>query len=82
MVDVILKNNWEAEAKDVMPLLIASTVHEAIENSDGFDLRSEAGIEYFGEQITEYIEAVTKEKVDTDEVIKVLKGQLRRWRKS
>ena len=82
MVDVIMKDNTDVEAKDIMPLLIESTVRDAIENSEGFDLRSEAGVEYFGEQIAEYLEIVTKETVDTDEVIKVLKWQLRRWRKS
>lgn len=76
MVEVIMQDNTTAQASDVMPELIKSAVQNAIENSEGLDLNSTAGIEDAGEQIAEYLEAVTEEKVDIQAVIVELKRQL------
>ena len=77
MTDVIMPDNTTAEAKDVMPELIQSAVQNAIENPDGLNLRSKAGIEDAGEQIAYYLEIATGEKVDVQAVITELKRQLR-----
>jgi polyhydroxyalkanoate synthesis regulator phasin len=76
MVDVIMKDNSKAQAKDVMPELIQSAVQDAIENPEGLDLNSSDGIEDVGWMITDYLEVVTKEKVDVQAVITELKRQL------
>lgn len=76
MVDVIMKDNSKAQAKDVMPELIQSAVQDAIENPEGLDLNSSDGIEDVGWKITDYLEVVTKEKVDVQAVITELKRQL------
>ena len=77
MTDIIMPDNTTAEAKDVMPELIQSAVQNAIENPDGLNLRSKAGIEDAGEQIAYYLEIATGEKVDVQAVITELKRQLR-----
>lgn len=76
MVEVILRDNTTANASDVMSELIQSAVQNAIENSDGLDLHSTDGIEYAGEQIVDYLEAITDEKVEVQVVIAELKRQL------
>lgn len=76
MIEVIMPDNSTANAVDVMPELIKSAVQNAIDNSEGLDLNSAAGIEYVGEQIADYLEAVTEEKVDVQVVITELKRQL------
>lgn len=77
MTDVIMHDNTTAEAKDVMPELIQSAVQNAIENPDGLNLRSKAGIEDAGEQIAYYLEISTGEKINVQAVITELKRQLR-----
>ena len=72
-----MPDNTTANAVDVMPELIKSAVQNAIENPEGLDLNSTAGIEGAGEQIADYLEVVTKEKVDIQAVITELKRQLR-----
>ena len=76
MVEVIMRDNSTANVVDVMPELIKSAVQNAIENSEGLDLNSTEGIEDAGEQIADYLEVVTKEKVDAQVVITELKRQL------
>lgn len=76
MVEVIMRDNSTANVVDVMPELIKSAVQNAIENSEGLDLNSTEGIEDAGEQIADYLEVVTKEKVDAQAVITELKRQL------
>lgn len=77
MTDVIMPDNTTAEAKDVMPELIQSAVQNAIENPDGLNLGSKAGIEDAGEQIAYYLEISTGEKINVQAVITELKRQLR-----
>lgn len=77
MIDVIMPDNTTAEAKDVMLELIQSAVQNAIENPDGLNLRSKAGIEDAGEQIAYYLEISTGEKINVQAVITELKRQLR-----
>lgn len=76
MVDVIMKDNSTANAVEVMPELIKSAVQNAIEIPEDLDLNSAEGIEDAGEQITDYLEVVTKEEVDVQAVIAELKRQL------
>jgi hypothetical protein len=76
MVEVILRDNTTANAVDVIPELIKSAVQNAIENPEGLDLNSSDGIEDAGWKITDYLEVVTKEKVDVQAVITELKRQL------
>lgn len=77
MTDVIMPDNTVAEAKDVMPELIQSAVQNTIENLDSLDLTSADGIDDAGEQIADYLEISTGEKVDVQAVIEELKRQLR-----
>lgn len=77
MIDVIMPDNTTAEAKDVMLELIQSAVQNAIENPDGLNLRSKAGIKDAGEQIAYYLEISTGEKINVQAVITELKRQLR-----
>lgn len=76
MMEVILPDNTTANAVDVMQQLIESAVQNAIENSEGLDLNSTAGVEDAGKQIADYLEVVTKEKVDAQAAITELKRQL------
>lgn len=76
MVEVIMRDNSTANAVDVMPELIKSAVQNAIENSEGLNLNSTEGIEGAGKQIADYLEVVTKEKVDAQAVVTELKRQL------
>lgn len=76
MVEVILRDNTTANAVDVIPELIKSAVQNAIENPEGLDLNSSDGIEDAGWKITDYLEVVTKEKVDVQAIITELKRQL------
>ena len=77
MIDVIMHDNTTAEAKDVIPELIQSAVRNAVENLDGLNLRSKAGIEDAGQQIAYYLEISTGEKINVQAVITELKRQLR-----
>ena len=77
MIEVILPDNSIANAVDVMQQLIESAVQNAIENSDGLNLRSKAGIQATAELIVDYLEISTGEKFDVQAVITELKRQLR-----
>ncbi|MFV5514003.1 hypothetical protein [Acinetobacter gerneri] len=76
MMEVILPDNTTANVVDAMQQLIESAVQNAIENPEGLDLNSSDGIEDAGWKITDYLEVVTKEKVDAQAVIGELKRQL------
>lgn len=76
MVEVIMPDNTTASAVDVMPELIRSAVQNALENSEGLDLNSTAGIEDAGWKIVDYLEVVTDEKIDAQAVIAELKRQI------
>lgn len=76
MVEVIMPDNTTASAVDVMPELIRSAVQNALENSEGLDLNSTAGIEDAGWKIADYLEVVTDEKIDAQAVIAELKRQI------
>jgi hypothetical protein len=76
MVEVIMRDNSTENAVDVMPELIRSAVQNAIENSEGLDLNSIAGVEDAGVLIADYLEVVTRVKVDVQAVIAELKQQL------
>lgn len=75
MVEVILSDNTTVNAVDVMPELIRSAVQNALENSEGLDRRSKAGIEELAWMIVDYLEISTGEKVDVSTVIAELKRQ-------
>ncbi|WP_034428995.1 hypothetical protein [Acinetobacter radioresistens] len=76
MMEVILPENTTTNVLDAMQQLIESAVQNAIENPEGLDLNSSDGIEDAGWKITDYLEVVTKEKVDAQVVITELKRQL------
>ncbi|WP_180183209.1 hypothetical protein [Acinetobacter sp. YH01020] len=76
MTEVIMKDGTTVNAVDVMSELIKSAVQNAIENPEGLDLNSSDGIEDAGWKIADYLEVVTKEKVDAQAVITELKQQL------
>ncbi|MFL9474585.1 hypothetical protein ACKER9_02075 [Acinetobacter baumannii] len=76
MMEVILPENTTTNVLDAMQQLIESAVQNAIENPEGLDLNSSDGIEDAGWKITDYLEVVTKEKVDAQAVIGELKRQL------
>lgn len=75
MVEVIMPDNTTANAVEVLPELIRSVVQNVLENSEGLDLRNDAGIADAGEQIAYYLEIITGEKVDIQTVIAELKRQ-------
>ncbi|EJO35105.1 hypothetical protein ACINWCA157_0553 [Acinetobacter radioresistens WC-A-157] len=75
-MEVILPENTTTNVLDAMQQLIESAVQNAIENPEGLDLNSSDGIEDAGWKITDYLEVVTKEKVDAQVVITELKRQL------
>lgn len=77
MIEVILPDNSIANTVDVMQQLIESVVQNAIENPDGLNLRSKAGIQATAELIVDYLEISTGEKFDVQAVITELKRQLR-----
>lgn len=77
MIEVILPDNSIANAVDVMQQLIESAVQNAIENPEGLNLRSKAGIQATAELIVDYLEISTGEKFDVQAVITELKRQLR-----
>ena len=77
MIEVILPDNSIANAVDVMQQLIESAVQNAIENPDGLNIRSKAGIQATAELIVDYLEISTGEKSDVQAVITELKRQLR-----
>lgn len=77
MTDIIMPDNTTHEAKDVIPELIQSAVQNAIENPDGLNIRSKAGIQATAELIVNYLEISTGEKSDVQAVITELKRQLR-----
>ncbi|WP_166166791.1 hypothetical protein [Acinetobacter sp. SA01] len=77
MIEVILPDNSIANTVDVMQQLIESAVQNAIENPDGLNLRSKAGIQATAELIVDYLEISTGEKFDVQAVITELKRQLR-----
>ncbi len=76
MMEVILPENTTTNVLDAMQQLIESAVQNAIKNPEGLDLNSSDGIEDAGGEITDYLEVVTKEKVDAQAVIGELKRQL------
>lgn len=76
MIEVILPDNSIANAVDVMQQLIESAVQNAIENPDGLNLRSKAGIQATAELIVDYLEISTGEKFDVQAVSTELKRQL------
>lgn len=76
MVEVIMPDNTTANAVEVLPELIKSAVQNALENSEGLDLNSTAGIEDAGWKIADYLEVVTDEKIDAQAVIAELKRQI------
>ncbi|WP_180155946.1 hypothetical protein [Acinetobacter sp. YH12045] len=76
MTEVIMKDGTTVNAVDVMSELIKSAVQNAIENPEDLDLNSSDGIEDVGWKIVDYLEVVTKEKVDAQAVITELKQQL------
>lgn len=76
MMEVILPENTTTNVLDAMQQLIESAVQNAIENPEGLDLNSSDGIEDAGWKIADYLEVVTKEKVDAQAVITELKQQL------
>lgn len=75
MVDVIMPDNTIKHAVDVMPELIRSAVQNALEASEGLEIRSKASIEELGWMITDYLEISTGEKVDVLDVITELRRQ-------
>ena len=77
MIEVILPDNSIANTVDVMQQLIESAVQNAIENPDGLNLRSKAGIQATAELIVDYLEISIGEKFDVQAVITELKRQLR-----
>ena len=77
MIEVILPDNSIANTVDVMQQLIESAVQNAIENPDGLNIRSKAGIQATAELIVDYLEISTGEKSDVQAVITELKRQLR-----
>ena len=77
MTEVILKDNSTADAKDVLPLIITSTVENVLqETSEQLDAKDTAQIESVAWQIVDYIEISTHEKVDVCDVIAELKRQV------
>lgn len=79
MVEVIMPDNTTANAVDVMPELIRSAVQNALENSEGFDLRSKAGIEELAWMIVDHHSIVTQGEINMDfhVVLDELQSQLR-----
>lgn len=76
-MEVILKDNSTAEAKDILPLLIASTVDNVIqETAEHLESTDAKQIEAVAWEIVDYIEISTHENIDVQDVIAELKRQL------
>lgn len=75
MMDILMQDNNVQDLSDVISQVIEEAVQNALENSEGLDLRSRAGIECVAWMIVDYLEVITAYKVDLQSVISELERQ-------